>query len=734
MTPRTLRVVQLGGGPGLRFCSWMFARAGHDVVVVDTGDPASASVDRFGAAFLDEGIHTLELAGSSLSEALADCDVVLGDGGLGWETVAAAMPVGALTGAVDDFGPHGPYAGWQGAELVFTTQGGAAAYTTSPDGTPVYGYGDRYQYLTGLQLHIALLAVLLSAGNRRPESVPAVHASVFETVVWTLPYPTTQFQYNGRTSIAEQSGPRFVCRCGDDGWVAVYAGRDWIDMMRLLDGRVQGDDQRFVELHERFRHAVSLGKLFDDWCAERTTDQAVADGAAHDVAVTTIRSPADVVREQGSADVGLPYHRIAAARMPQGVPERASGNGVGPLAGFRVLDLSHIWSGPTTTRVLGGLGADVLKIEHPDRPDWLRGGLTGEVTARYPEEDLGVDPQNRNAWFNTVNIDKRGVGLDLKNPRGRELFLQLVAESDAIVVNFRPGVLERMGLGYDILAAANPRLVLLEMPGFRRSDPRAAAPSFGAQFEAASGSAFVNGAGADGPLLTGFALGDPVAGMFGAAACTQALMAVVDGAPGVHLELPQSEAMRPLMGEYLHAAAAGTALDQESNADRRFFPHGLFPTAADEGWVGIAVRTEDQRRALADHIGFQDGEPGIQDGERFTTAVTRWVRRQPRAVETVGRLQARGVPAAVLQDGRGMVADPQLAATGFLRPLTHPSCGTHLFPALPVTVDGGRLGAIQPAPVVAGDTAVCLRDVLGLSDAAIRELVEAGVIVARDAA
>ncbi|PUA82628.1 CoA transferase [Nocardioides currus] len=277
-----LVVVDAGTTPATRYAGWLFVQNG--ATVLDRPSPdTSGQVTEAARDFLDTG-----KVGSA--DQPARVDVLLRDTGT-VPTALAGLPPAGLVGVTSDFDLHGPRAGWVGDELVTAALGGAAGYTRSRTGAPVYGFGYRYQYLAGLYLFTALVAEL-SGGGR--ESGKEVAVSVFETVASLLPYPTTQFAYNGSDSILEQSGPRFVVACRD-GWVVVYAGLAWPAIVGLVDRADLLGDARFVELGERFRHVRELGDLFDEWGARLTVAEALAEAALHDVAASVVRSPRDVL-------------------------------------------------------------------------------------------------------------------------------------------------------------------------------------------------------------------------------------------------------------------------------------------------------------------------------------------------------------------------------------------------------------------------------------------------------
>lgn len=388
-----------------------------------------------------------------------------------------------------------------------------------------------------------------------------------------------------------------------------------------------------------------------------------------------------------------------------------------PLEGVRVFDLTHVWSGPMGTRVLAALGAEVLKIENPARPDILRGN-GADLRLRYPDGEYGSDPLNRNAWFNTQNVGKRSVSLDLKSDEGRAAARELAAGCDVVVSNYRAGVLSRMGFGYAELSAINPQVVVVEMTAFPSTSSQATSAGFGAQFDAASGNTWLSG-DEHGPILTGFAIGDPVGGLFAASAVVTGLARRRATGRGCHVEIPQSEAMMPLFGEAFVAESRGVPRVARLNGDVTGAPHGLFETA-DGSWIAVGVHDDDQWSVLARHL----HEAGHDVPDRWADAAVRrgevadvdavvasWARGVTDADRVVEALQDGGVPAGVSAGPASLSEDPQLAATDYFTELDHPSAGRHPYPGLPLRVDGQRTVPHGPAPLLGEHTGEYVRPV-----------------------
>lgn len=295
-----ITVLESGEEPAVRFCGWIFAMNGAAVTRL-VRPATSERSDMWSDSYLNTGkrlAYTKSLREENRRELVASADVVIGDPDTNWRLLAGSR---AVTGTVDPFAPDGPYAAWHGTELVYATLGGATGYTFTRRGEPIYGYGDRFQYLAGMYLYQSLCSCLLQADLKGPPPgrpvTPRVRVSNFESVVSLLPYLTTQYEYNQVESTKEQSGPRFVSRC-IDGFIVSYAGFAWEPIARTLDRLDLLTDPRFVDNGARFAHVDALGHILDEWAINKTVSEACRAGEQYNVAITAIRSPEAVLRDE----------------------------------------------------------------------------------------------------------------------------------------------------------------------------------------------------------------------------------------------------------------------------------------------------------------------------------------------------------------------------------------------------------------------------------------------------
>lgn len=396
-----------------------------------------------------------------------------------------------------------------------------------------------------------------------------------------------------------------------------------------------------------------------------------------------------------------------------------------PLAGVKVLDLSNVLAGPFCAYQLALMGADVTKVENPDGGD----------LARRLGADKHAAARQMGASFVAVNAGKRSLTLNLKDPRGKAILKDLVASSDVLVENFRPGVMARLGLDFDALREVNPRLVYCAISGFGADGELSSRPAYDQIIQGISGVMSVTGDAQSAPLRVGYPVSDTVGGLTAAFAICAALLDARTTGQGRMLDISMLEATLATMGwvvsNYLNAGVAPVPMGNENFTAA---PSGTFRTG--DGLLNIAANETRQFVSLCTLI----GRPEIADDPRFAQ---RDVRKQNRAAlkaeieaalahdsaanwET--KLVASGVPAGRVLSVPDVLAHPHLASREFVRELSVPG------EAQPqrVTRAGFRLSdgdaaPNAPAPALGADTERLLAG-LGFDAAAIHQLRADGVI------
>jgi crotonobetainyl-CoA:carnitine CoA-transferase CaiB-like acyl-CoA transferase len=399
-----------------------------------------------------------------------------------------------------------------------------------------------------------------------------------------------------------------------------------------------------------------------------------------------------------------------------------------PLAGIRVIDLTMVWAGPFGTRMLGDYGAEVIKVESPRQWDLLRSlGLIPRTEPRW---------YNKSAYFNHNNRDKYALALDLADPRGKEVLLRLCAVSDILVENFRTDVMDNLGLTYEAVRAANPRIIYVSMPGHGKTGPEKDFVAYGSNVEQLAGLVSLSGYEGGEPMKTGFSYGDPMAGTALVGAVATALRQRRLTGQGMYLELAQRENLTMFVGEYL--------VDYSMNGEERplignrhpvFAPHNCYRSAGDDRWVTIACESDTQFAALCAAI----GQPGLAADERFATNAAR--KANERELDTLIEawtsvrghyeamhiLQRAGVPAGAVLTTPELLAEPHLRSRRAWVEHTHPDAGMWEMEAPPWKLSRTPGHIRLPAPGFGQHNSYVLRDLLHLPEEQIAELYAAGI-------
>ena len=328
----------------------------------------------------------------------------------------------------------------------------------------------------------------------------------------------------------------------------------------------------------------------------------------------------------------------------------------GPLSGLRVLDLSTILAGPLAAQILGDFGADVIKIEHPSRGDGMRGH--------------GLDKDGQPLWWKMISRNKRTLGLYLGDPDGARIFKQLARTADVIVENFRPGTLERWGLGYDVLSAQNPGLILLRVTGFGQRGPYAARPAFGTLVEAMSGFAHLTGQPDGPPTLPAFGLADSIAGVAGAAAVSMALYPREKDGKGQEIDLDLLSPIMTAVGPgIIYADQLGIDQDRTGNRSLNNAPRNTYRTR-DDHWLAISTSANPIAERVLRLVGhpevidepwFAHGRTRAQHADLLDGYVGEWIGARTRE-EVIAAFEEAGAAVAPVYKPSELLDDPQVKA------------------------------------------------------------------------
>lgn len=398
-----------------------------------------------------------------------------------------------------------------------------------------------------------------------------------------------------------------------------------------------------------------------------------------------------------------------------------------PLAGLRVVDLGIFWAGPYASMFLGAMGADVIKIESAHRPDGFR------FSNVFPSDG---DRYYERSWlWQSANLDKRGITLDLTRDEGRELAHTLIRDADVLIENFSARVIDQLGLGYDIIRALNPRLVMVRMPGFGLTGPWRDHVGWAAVFEQLSGMAWTTGFPQSAPLVPG-GYADPIVGAHALVAVLAALRHRDRTGEGQLIELSQHEVLvNVTAAQIIEFSLTGTVPGRTGNRSRRFAPQGVY-RCADGRWLALSIRDERDWVALCTVLDRADwsaaGDLRSVDSRRdahdeIDRGIADWCRRLS-APEAAEQLSEADVPAAAVLDSAHPQRDPHLSSRGYYQRLDHPVVGERLHPGWALHAPAVAPSAHRlPAPTLGQHNEEVLTE-LGLSVSQISALRASGVI------
>jgi crotonobetainyl-CoA:carnitine CoA-transferase CaiB-like acyl-CoA transferase len=386
-----------------------------------------------------------------------------------------------------------------------------------------------------------------------------------------------------------------------------------------------------------------------------------------------------------------------------------------PLEGIRVADFTWVWAGPFCTLQLAHLGAEVIRIETATRPCITR------LLPPWPDSQPGL---NRSGYFNQYNQGKRSLTLNLKEPEALEIAKQLVTKSDIVAENFAGGVMNRLGLGYDVLKQIKPDIIMIALSGYGTTGPEKEYISYGPAQVPMSGMSSLTGYKGWRPMHAGISYGDPNGGLHGAFAVMCALMYRARTGKGQYIDLSQWETSTAMVAEgLLDYSMNGTQPERDGNRDPHMAPHGVFRCAGQDQWVSLAVHNDQEwqrlcgvlnRPELATDACFTTLAGRKQNEDELEAIISEWtLTRTPQ--EVTEQLQAAGIPAAPSMSNKDLSTDAHLNSRSIFTYLEHPEVSTKQHVGIPWQMSKTPLAVRRAAPTLGQDTDYVLREILGYS-------------------
>jgi crotonobetainyl-CoA:carnitine CoA-transferase CaiB-like acyl-CoA transferase len=767
-----LRVLDLSGRDA-EAVTRLFADLGADVLKVEPpgGSPSRADLPTVHGVSIPFALHnankrsTVLDPGSAadrerLVELAGTADIVVDSGrpgraaAFGTSCAALAERFEHLVAlSVTDFGADGPHASWRATDPVLYAFSTALSRSGPTTGQPVLPPDGIASATAAVQ---AAWATLVAYYNRlRYGRGDYIDFSRFEAVVQALDPPfgaVGQAAAGLRRSEAWRGRPRnqdvypiFACQ---DGFVRIclLSPRQWRGMRAWLGEPEQFQDPKYDTMGARFTATQELGTLIAELFAGQTMDELVAGGQDHGVPIAAVLASADALMSEHFRTVGalteatmapgvdvmvpvgnfvVDEHRLGLRRpapvlgadQPRweasastvSTPADAA-MGRRPFDGIRILDLGIIVAGGELGRLFADLGAEVIKVESATYPDGLRQTRPGQPMSES---------------FALTHRNEYGLGLNLRDPQGADLFGRLVAGADAVFANFKPGTLASLGFTYDTLRQLNPGIVLAESSAFGDTGPWSVRMGYGPLVRAATGITrlWTSDAADDSGFYDATTIfPDHVVARITAIAALAAIIRRDRTGDGAHVHISQAEAaVNQLDTLYVTEAARAAGLPVSDDP----VIHGVYPCAGDDEWCVISIRSDDDLRALATTM----GRPGLQR-EDVAAAVPAWTRTLDKA-EVTELLQSAGVPAGPMNRPQDVLDDPQVRLRKLFSDMVHPLFG-HPMPSETGSARYRNIppAELRPAPMPGEHTREICQKVLALDTEDTERLIADGVLFA----
>ncbi|MFC2041709.1 CaiB/BaiF CoA transferase family protein [Chloroflexota bacterium] len=408
-----------------------------------------------------------------------------------------------------------------------------------------------------------------------------------------------------------------------------------------------------------------------------------------------------------------------------------------PLEGIRIIDLTHVWSGPHCVRLLADMGAEAIKVESQNRLDPSRGLPAGEPPpGRYADGNPGDRPYERTANLHQNNRNKYSITIDLSKEEGVELFKKVAAISDIVIDNFSLGVMERFGLGYTALKKIKPDIIVMSMPAFGDSGPESHFRAYGITQEPLSGIQGLSGYIGGPPMKTGVQIGDPLNGVHAAGALLAALWYRRRTGKGQFIDFSQLESPIAAIGDVMMDYFMNKRIPARmGNRHPVMAPHGCYRCLGEDKWVTIAVSSDQQwpalcqvlgRQELANDSRFADIISRAENQDELDPIITEWTSRRGH-LQAMIELQGAGIAAGAVLNTEEIARDPQFKARGYFKTFTHIEVGRRNTDGMAwkLSKTPGRIR--RPAPCFGEHNEYVFGQLLGISEKEIKELEERGI-------
>lgn len=793
-----LKIIELGNGVSAAYTAKLFADFGAEVIKVEapTGDitrswgpfpQGKPDPEKSGTFFYlntNKKSVTLDVSTAEGKEAflrlIADADALVENHrpadlkawGLDYASLAA-INSNLVMISVTPFGQDGPYADWKAYDLnAYHLTGASSRYCGLPGQAPLeHGTfaADFYGATAAAAWGAAALFGRSVVGGGQHVDVSSAEA-IAATFVGSqnIGAYAQDGKAEKRTGVGMPLGaPATILPCKDGHvWMLALQPGQWKGLQEAMGNPEMLMLDMFDDMFMRAQNSDIIYPLIEEWTMERGKMEIMELCQSHGVPVTAVFSVAEAAEHEHLAAreyiIELDHPKMGKVKTlgpafklpacPGGptrsapllgehndeVLQRAASTtnqatattatpGTLPLEGIRVANFGWVWAGPVTGQTLGFLGAEVYKVESQTRID---------LTRTLPPFAEGIAGPSRSLSNHAAWAGNGSVTLNLKEPEGLALAKQLIAESDIVIENFGPGVMDQLGLGYDELQKIKDDIILFSMPAAGLYGPLRDVRTYGLSLTSTTGLDSLTGYAGGPPLPVENAYSDPYNGIMGAFAVVAALEHRSRSGQGQHIDYSQQEAIMQMVGpafmDYtLNGNVAGPIGNQHPLA--QMAPHGVFPCAGDDRWIAIAVAEDQEWQALANVMG--DAAPGASFAGQAARLEGIHALHETLAAWTAGfddrelsvRLQKVGVAATPVLGVADLLDDPQYKARKTFIEVIHPL-------GFKETIYGGYVklsnaqANVNPGPAIGQDNDHVFRNILGLEEQRYQALLEAKVI------
>ncbi|MBW2399398.1 MAG: CoA transferase [Deltaproteobacteria bacterium] len=697
--------------------------------------------------------------------------------GLDYASLSALFPKLVMI-SITPFGQTGPYADWKGCDLnAFHLSGAGSRYCGRPGEAPLEQGTFAADYFGGYVAATWALGSLFAEGDSRAEHIDVSCAEAIAALFvgsQNIGLYAQDGIFDKRSGIGlPLAAPATILPCKDGYvWMIALEVGQWRGLVRAMGNPDWAAPEMFDDMMVRAQNADFLYPLIKEWTAELTKQEIMDLCQANAVPSTAVYTVEDIAQLPHMADRGffkqLEHPLMGSVRTlgaPVLLPESPAGPRRAapllgehndeilgealrsaplavasnakpvpapalPLAGVRVANFGWGWLGPVAGQTLSRLGAEVYKIESRVRVDINR-TIPPFATGRERDPDCSL--QNHAGWSGNGSIT-----VDLKQPEGQALAREVITHCDVVLENFGPGVMKKLGLGYDALRAVKPDVILVSMPAAGLFGAMSDVRTYGMSLGAITGLESTTGYFGENPVPMENAFADPLGGVIGAFATLLGLHYRQRTGAGQHVDFSQQEGVMQLVGPafmdfFMNGRVAGPIGNRHPTGAAA--PYGVFPCAGEDRWISLAVHDDASWRGLVDAM----GQPGWAESASYATREERVANIESLHAELAkwtsdfddyqlaDRLQRHGVSAAPVLNIADLLGDPHYQARKTFIEIEHPLGFTE-------TVYGNYVKTARadpryiPGPAMGQDNEHVYRDLLGFSEARYRDLVERKII------